>query len=99
MSSASQNPEVVVGGAGTVDRGVELVGLTRDDDGVQLSLRRADGSEETVVTSWVVGADGARSAVRHLLDTKLEGSFKGERFILGDCDAEHDLDEKSMYTM
>jgi 2-polyprenyl-6-methoxyphenol hydroxylase-like FAD-dependent oxidoreductase len=82
-----------------VDRGVELIGLTQDDDRVQLSLRRTDGAEETVTTSWVVGADGAHSTVRHLLGTKLEGSFKGERFILGDCDAEHDLDQKSMYTI
>ena len=84
---------------GMVDRGVELVGLTQDDDGVQLSLRRTDGSEDTTATSWVVGADGSHSTVRHQLGTKLEGSFKGERFILGDCEAEHNLDENSMHTM
>lgn len=83
----------------SVDRGVELIGLTQNDDGVQLSLRHTDGPEETIATSWVVGCDGSHSTVRHLLGTKLEGSFKGERFMLGDCDATHDLDEKSMYTM
>ena len=45
-----------------------------------------------MTTSWVVAADGAHSTARHLVGTKLEGSFQGERFILGDCDAEHDLD-------
>ena len=82
-----------------VDRGVELVELTQDDKTAALTLRRADGSTETLTTSWVVAADGAHSTVRHLIGTKLEGSFKGERFILGDCDAEHDMDPESMYTI
>ena len=84
---------------GTVDRGVELVSLTQDDAGVTLGLRHADGTDETATTAWVVAADGAHSTVRHLVGTKLAGSFKGERFILGDCDAEHDLDPESMYTI
>jgi len=83
----------------TVDRGVELVELTQDDDVATLGLRRPDGSAEHVTTSWVVAADGAHSTARHLVGTKLEGSFQGERFILGDCDAEHDLDGESMYTV
>ncbi|WP_123029132.1 FAD-dependent monooxygenase [Mycolicibacterium stellerae] len=82
-----------------VDRGIELVELTQDDDVVSLTLRHADGSTEAVTTSWVVGADGAHSTVRHLVGTKLQGSFKGELFILGDCDAEHDMDAESMYTV
>ncbi|WP_051574372.1 FAD-dependent monooxygenase [Mycobacterium sp. URHB0044] len=82
----------------TVGRGLELVGLTQHDSGVRLTVRRSDGSETTVDTSWVVGADGAHSAARHLVGTRLRGSFKGERFILGDCDAEHDLGDEFMYT-
>jgi 2-polyprenyl-6-methoxyphenol hydroxylase-like FAD-dependent oxidoreductase len=82
----------------TVDRGVELVALTQARDSVYLTLRRADGSTEEVTTSWVVGADGGHSAVRHLVGTKLVGSFKGERFLLGDVDADHELDLDSMHT-
>ncbi len=82
-----------------VNRGVELAELTQDGDAVTLSLRHANGSTETVTTSWVVAADGAHSTVRHLVGTKLQGSFKGERFILGDCDAQHDMDAESMYTI
>ena len=82
-----------------VDRGVELVELTQHTDVVQLSLRHADASIENVTTSWVVAADGAHSTVRHLVGTELQGSFKGERFILGDCDAEHEMDAESMYTI
>jgi 2-polyprenyl-6-methoxyphenol hydroxylase-like FAD-dependent oxidoreductase len=82
----------------TVDRGLELVGLTQDAGGVHLSVRRPDGTEDAIDTPWVIGADGAHSAVRHLVGARLQGSFKGERFILGDCDAEHDLGDEFMYT-
>jgi 2-polyprenyl-6-methoxyphenol hydroxylase-like FAD-dependent oxidoreductase len=82
----------------SVDRGTELVALSQDDDAVHLTLRHHDGSTEEVGTPWVVGADGAHSAVRHLVGTKLTGSFVGQRFLLGDVDAEHTLDRDSMYT-
>jgi 2-polyprenyl-6-methoxyphenol hydroxylase-like FAD-dependent oxidoreductase len=81
----------------TVERGVELVALSEDDDGVHLTLQKG-GSTERVSASWVIGADGARSTARKLVGTKLAGSFVGERFLLGDVDAEHSLDLDSMHT-
>jgi 2-polyprenyl-6-methoxyphenol hydroxylase-like FAD-dependent oxidoreductase len=81
----------------TVERGAELVGLSQDDDGVHLTLQ-TDGSTEQVSASWVIGADGAHSTVRKLVGTKFAGSFVGERFLLGDVDAEHSLDLDSMHT-
>ncbi|HKV20628.1 MAG TPA: FAD-dependent monooxygenase [Mycobacterium sp.] len=89
----------LTGLGGAVERGVEVVGLMQDDAAAQLNLCHADGSTETVTTSWVIGADGAHSTMRHLVGTKLLGSFAGERFILGDCDAEHQMDAASMYTV
>jgi 2-polyprenyl-6-methoxyphenol hydroxylase-like FAD-dependent oxidoreductase len=82
----------------TVERGVELVALSQDGNGVHLTLRHHDGTTEEAAASWVIGADGARSAVRKLVGTKLAGSFVGERFLLGDVDAEHSLDLDSMHT-
>lgn len=81
-----------------VERGVELVGLTQDDDAAQLTLRHLNGSIERVRAPWVIGADGGHSAVRRLVGTKLKGCFEGERFVLGDVDAEHRLDLDSMHT-
>jgi 2-polyprenyl-6-methoxyphenol hydroxylase-like FAD-dependent oxidoreductase len=81
----------------TVERGAELIALSQDDDGVHLTLQKG-GSTERVSTSWVIGADGAHSTVRKLVGTKLAGSFVGERFLLGDVDAEHSLDRESMHT-
>lgn len=82
----------------TVERGVELVELTQDDDTTHLTLRHPDGSVENVNAAWVIGADGARSNVRKMVGGKLEGCFKGERFLLGDVDCEHSLDLDSMHT-
>ena len=51
----------------------------------------ADGTSETIASSWIAGTDGSHSTVRALTGQKLEGSFKGERFLLGDVDADYDL--------
>ncbi|MCV7409741.1 hypothetical protein AWC05_24255 [Mycobacterium florentinum] len=82
----------------TIERGVELTALKQDDDAAHLTLRHADGVTELVSTPWVIGADGAHSTVRRMVGTKLAGSFVGERFLLGDVDAEHQLDRDAMYT-
>ena len=82
----------------TVDRGLALTALTQDDDTVHLTLQRSDGTTELVDTSWVIGTDGGHSSVRHLVGTKLQGSFKGERFILGDVEVEPHFDNTNMYT-
>ena len=82
----------------TVERGLELVGLIQDDDAVHLTVRTADGTTDKITASWVIGADGAHSTVRHLVGTKLAGTFQGERFLLGDIDATHSLDTDSMHT-
>src|ERR1700742_2835608 len=81
----------------TVERGVELTELTQDDGGVHLTLRKG-GSTERASASWVIGADGAHSAARKLVGTKLAGSFAGQRFLLADVDAEHSLDRDDMHT-
>ncbi|AQA01828.1 hypothetical protein BVC93_04540 [Mycobacterium sp. MS1601] len=82
----------------TVERPVELTGLAQDADSVRVSLHHQGGAEEHLNVAWVIGADGARSTVRHLVGGRLEGTFAGERFVLGDVDATHDLDSESMYT-
>ncbi|WCO67007.1 bifunctional 3-(3-hydroxy-phenyl)propionate/3-hydroxycinnamic acid hydroxylase [Iamia majanohamensis] len=51
-----------------VRRGVSVVDLDQDDDGVTLGLRAADGTEADLRAGWVVGCDGAGSTVRDLVD-------------------------------
>ena len=81
----------------TVDRGVELVSFEQDADGVHATLRHGDGREERVTTAWIAGTDGSRSAVRQQAGTRLVGTFKGERFLLGDVEADHGLDARAMH--
>ncbi len=82
----------------SVERQVELTKLEQTEDAARVTLSHPDGRNEELSAPWVIGADGAHSTVRHLVGGKLEGTFVGERFLLGDVDAEHDLDSESMYT-
>jgi 2-polyprenyl-6-methoxyphenol hydroxylase-like FAD-dependent oxidoreductase len=82
----------------TVERGAELVGLEQDGTSARATIRHQDSREEQLVTSFLIGADGAHSAARRLAGSALAGSFHGERFLMGDVETEHDLDPHSMYT-
>ncbi|WP_214405039.1 FAD-dependent monooxygenase [Pseudonocardia lacus] len=55
-----------------IERGVELVGLTQDADGVTLSVVDADGPR-TERAAYVVGCDGAHSTVRAALGVEFVG--------------------------
>ncbi|MET0864016.1 MAG: FAD-dependent monooxygenase [Nakamurella sp.] len=81
-----------------VERGIELLSFDQDDSGVHYRLRHPDGTTEDAATSWVVGTDGSHSTVRAMTGQKLEGSFKGERFLLGDVDAECELPRDRMHS-
>lgn len=82
----------------TVERGLEVTELSQNEKAVQLSVRHADGGTDAIEASWVIGTDGSHSNVRRLVGTQLRGSFKGERFILGDVEVEPHFDNANMYT-
>lgn len=67
-----------------VERRVELVSFTRHDGGVEAVLRHADGQEETVSAPWLVGCDGAHSAVRHGLSAPFAGETLNSDWMLAD---------------
>jgi 2-polyprenyl-6-methoxyphenol hydroxylase-like FAD-dependent oxidoreductase len=74
-----------------VERNTELVGLTANGSGVAAQLQK-DGRSEEVEADWVLGCDGARSAVREKLAISFEGSTYPEHFVLADVKVEGDLD-------
>ncbi|OQR61619.1 hypothetical protein B6E66_23550 [Streptomyces maremycinicus] len=64
--------------------GRTVIGLQNYDDRVEVTALRPDGSPERHRASWVIGADGAGSAVRSLLGLSFEGFTWPERFVATD---------------
>jgi 2-polyprenyl-6-methoxyphenol hydroxylase-like FAD-dependent oxidoreductase len=67
-----------------IERQVELLAFTNNPDGVEAVLRHADGHEETVSTDWLLGCDGAHSAVRHGLNATFAGETMKSDWMLAD---------------
>ena len=67
-----------------VERTVELTGFQDDGSRVSATLRRADGTTETVTAGWLAGCDGAHSTVRHTLGMAFEGSTMQSDWVLAD---------------
>ncbi len=68
----------------TVERETEASAFAMGPDGVDAVLRRADGREETVRARWLVGCDGAHSAVRHALGVPFAGETLASDWVLAD---------------
>ena len=58
-----------------------VTGVTQDADGVRLTAERPDGSSERFAGRYLIGADGARSAVRRSLGVGFEGMTIPEIFL------------------
>jgi 2-polyprenyl-6-methoxyphenol hydroxylase-like FAD-dependent oxidoreductase len=67
-----------------VERQVELVRFVPDADKVTVTLRHEDGQEEVLEVAWLIGCDGAHSAVRHGLGMQFEGDTLPSDWILAD---------------
>ena len=63
--------------------GNKLLSFEQDSAGAMLQVDTAEGPY-TLKTDWLVAADGARSAVRALMDLKLEGASYEGKFVIAD---------------
>ena len=63
--------------------GNKLLSLAQDAHGATLEVDTAEGPY-TLRADWLVAADGARSAVRTLMDLKLEGASYEGKFVIAD---------------
>ena len=63
--------------AASIEFGAAVKSVAQDATSVSLTFER-DGREETVKGTWLIGTDGAHSAVRKSLDLEFEGSIYPE---------------------
>lgn len=87
------------GQGGGVDWRTKLTDLSQDATGVTATLEGPGGQARTARAGWLVGCDGARSAVRHALGLKFEGAEYEELFLLADVRVGWDLPGGEMHAM
>ncbi len=68
---------------GEVHWGHEVVAVVQDSAGVETRVRSSTG-ERAICANWLVGCDGAHSAVRRLMGVNFEGQPFPETWILAD---------------
>ena len=67
-----------------VERQVELTHFVAESDKVTATLHNPDGTDVTIEPTWLIGCDGAHSAVRHGLGMNFEGDTLPSDWILAD---------------
>jgi 2-polyprenyl-6-methoxyphenol hydroxylase-like FAD-dependent oxidoreductase len=75
-----------------IDREVEITGFEQHADFVRVTGKRADRAPLIISARYVLGADGAHSIVRKVLDLKFEGAKYPQSFLLGDVEVNWPLD-------
>jgi 2-polyprenyl-6-methoxyphenol hydroxylase-like FAD-dependent oxidoreductase len=70
-----------------VERRTELVRFTEQENGVLARLRGPDGEEQDCEASYIVGCDGARSAVREAIGAGFPGGTYRQLFYVADVEA------------
>jgi 2-polyprenyl-6-methoxyphenol hydroxylase-like FAD-dependent oxidoreductase len=84
-----------------IERGLAVTDLSADEHGVTVSLRRTDGDDaagaESVRCGWLVGCDGAHSAVRQSAGIPFEGATYPDEFIMADAELDWDLPDGDLY--
>lgn len=83
----------------TVERPLELTTFRDTGEQIEARLRHPDGKEETITAQYLIGCDGAHSAVRHSLPFTFEGSNYPDTWALADVKIEwnHHDDEVNTF--
>jgi 2-polyprenyl-6-methoxyphenol hydroxylase-like FAD-dependent oxidoreductase len=80
-----------------IERGVELVSAAPDGAAVRCTLRH-DGQAEQVTARFLVGCDGAHSAVRKQAGVPFAGDVYLQDFMLGDVDADGPIEPDTLHS-
>ena len=74
-----------------IERETELDRFTQDDHHVASILKLPDGQEETIITKYLIAADGAHSTIRKQLKIPFMGKTSPISLFVSDCKAKGDL--------
>jgi 2-polyprenyl-6-methoxyphenol hydroxylase-like FAD-dependent oxidoreductase len=88
--------ELVVSSGVAIERGVELIGIEESEGAATAVLRHHGGRIERMPAAWIVGCDGAHSAVRQAAGLSFEGSTYRDECLLGDVDMRWGLPEREV---
>ena len=80
----------------TVERPGELVTFHQQADEVYCTLRNPNGQLEETSTPWLLGCDGAHSAVRHGLGLEFTGKTEPNEFMLAYVDIDGPLSKSEI---
>jgi 2-polyprenyl-6-methoxyphenol hydroxylase-like FAD-dependent oxidoreductase len=82
-----------------IERQLELVSFVEGPDSVVCQVRHADGREESMETSWLIGCDGAHSTVRKSAGMPFTGHAEPNDWMLADIHIQGALaeDEVSVF--
>jgi 2-polyprenyl-6-methoxyphenol hydroxylase-like FAD-dependent oxidoreductase len=82
-----------------VERGLALEDFRQEADGVEATLKRAEGGVERVKARWLLGCDGARSRVRKGAGIPFEGETYDDACVLADVRVEWPLGQGELVLM
>lgn len=80
-----------------IERGIALARFDAKDAYVHCVLRHSDGSEEEVLSRYLVGCDGAHSTVRHRAGIPFQGGDYLEDFALGDVEVDGQIERDALH--
>ncbi|VBB11350.1 FAD-dependent monooxygenase [Burkholderia stabilis] len=81
----------------TVERGATLSACDTGGTSLDVSIRGADGRDESFAPSYLIAADGAHSTVRHLLGLSFAGHALEQTFLLADFAAIPDWPDEEIH--
>jgi 2-polyprenyl-6-methoxyphenol hydroxylase-like FAD-dependent oxidoreductase len=82
---------------GKVERPVEAARVEPQSDSATATLLHADGTWEKATARWIIGCDGASSAIRIGLGLPFEGTSLEDRFIMADVKITWDESPEQLY--
>lgn len=75
----------------------ELTNLEQNDEAVNVTLQKADGSTETISVDYVCACDGAHSFCRHALNLDFPGAAYPREFLLADVQIDWSHPRNELY--